>query len=56
VLLRDEYRRLNTVACTRRMDEINGAVKIYPLPHMEVVKDSCRTHAFYAQHASIEPC
>src|ERR1700674_5698114 len=30
---------LNTLACTRGMDEIDGAVKIYPLPHMEIVKD-----------------
>jgi succinate dehydrogenase / fumarate reductase, iron-sulfur subunit len=47
---------LNTLACTRGMDEINGAVKIYPLPHMEIVKDLVPdlTH-FYAQHASIEP-
>ena len=29
----------NTLACTKGMDEINGAVKIYPLPHMPVVKD-----------------
>jgi succinate dehydrogenase / fumarate reductase iron-sulfur subunit len=47
---------VNTLACTRGMDEIKGAVKIYPLPHMEVVKDLVPdlTH-FYAQHASIEP-
>ena len=47
---------VNTLACTRGMDEIQGAVKIYPLPHMEVVKDLVPdlTH-FYAQHASIEP-
>ena len=47
---------INTLACTRGMDEIKGAVKIYPLPHMEVVKDLVPdlTH-FYAQHASIEP-
>jgi ferredoxin len=29
----------NTLACTKGADEINGAVKIYPLPHMPVVKD-----------------
>ena len=47
---------MNTLACTRGMDEINGAIKIYPLPHLEVVKDLVPdlTH-FYAQHASIEP-
>ena len=47
---------LNTLACTKGMDEIDGVVKIYPLPHLEVVKDLVPdlTH-FYAQHASIEP-
>src|ERR1700742_2778745 len=29
----------NTLACTKNMGEINGTVKIYPLPHMSVVKD-----------------
>ena len=29
----------NTLACTKAMDDIKGAVKIYPLPHMPVVKD-----------------
>ena len=46
----------NTLACTKDLSTINGAVKIYPLPHMSVVKDLVPdlTH-FYAQHASIEP-
>ena len=46
----------NTLACTKDMTSISGSVKIYPLPHMEVVKDLVPdlTH-FYAQHASIEP-
>ncbi|HVJ78339.1 MAG TPA: 2Fe-2S iron-sulfur cluster-binding protein, partial [Hyphomicrobium sp.] len=29
----------NTLACLKGIDEISGTVKIYPLPHMEVVKD-----------------
>jgi len=29
----------NTLACTKRIDEIRGDVRIYPLPHLEVVKD-----------------
>src|SRR5918999_5635238 len=29
----------NTLACTKANSDINGAVKIYPLPHMSVVKD-----------------
>ena len=46
----------NTLACTKPIEDIKGDVKIYPLPHMEVVKDLVPdlTHA-YAQYASIEP-
>ncbi len=46
----------NTLACTKGCDEVKGDVKIYPLPHMPVVKDLVpdMTH-FYAQLASIEP-
>ncbi len=46
----------NTLACTRGWSDISGDVKIYPLPHMPVVKDLVpgMTH-FYAQYASIEP-
>jgi succinate dehydrogenase / fumarate reductase iron-sulfur subunit len=47
---------VNTLACTKAMDDIKGDVKIYPLPHMPVVKDLVPdlTH-FYAQYASIKP-
>ncbi|MEM9370140.1 MAG: succinate dehydrogenase iron-sulfur subunit [Pseudomonadota bacterium] len=46
----------NTLACLKAIDDIRGDVKIYPLPHMPVVKDLVPdlTH-FYAQHASIKP-
>ena len=46
----------NTLACTKSIDDIRGAIKIYPLPHMPVIKDLVPdlTH-FYAQYASIEP-
>jgi len=46
----------NTLACTKACDEVSGDVKIYPLPHMDVVKDlvTDMTH-FYAQLASVEP-
>jgi succinate dehydrogenase / fumarate reductase, iron-sulfur subunit len=46
----------NTLACLKSCDDVKGAVKIYPLPHMSVVKDLVpdMTH-FYAQHRSIEP-
>lgn len=47
---------VNTLACTKPIEEISGDIKIYPLPHMKVVKDLVpdMTH-FYAQYASIEP-
>ncbi|MCK9487895.1 MAG: succinate dehydrogenase iron-sulfur subunit [Xanthomonadales bacterium] len=46
----------NTLACTKAIDDIGGEVGVYPLPHMEVVKDLVpdMTH-FYAQYASIQP-
>jgi succinate dehydrogenase / fumarate reductase iron-sulfur subunit len=46
----------NTLACIKPITEINGDIKIYPLPHMNVVKDLIvdMSH-FYAQYASIEP-
>ena len=48
---------VNTLACTRTMAEVPTAtVKIYPLPHMPVVKDLIPDLTnFYAQYASIEP-
>lgn len=47
---------VNTLACTKPIDEIRGAVRIYPLPHMPVVKDLVPdlTQA-YAQLQSVEP-
>ena len=46
----------NTLACTKGADDIKGAVKVYPLPHMQVVKDLVPDlTTFYAQHASIQP-
>jgi succinate dehydrogenase / fumarate reductase iron-sulfur subunit len=47
---------LNTLACTKGMDEIPGAVRVYPLPHMPVIKDLVPDlSTFYEQHRSIEP-
>ena len=46
----------NTLACTKGMSEVSGPIKIYPLPHMMVVKDLVPDlTGFYAQHASIQP-
>jgi len=47
---------VNTLACTAPIEDIRGAVRIYPLPHLPVIKDLVpdMTH-FYAQYASIRP-
>jgi succinate dehydrogenase / fumarate reductase iron-sulfur subunit len=46
----------NTLACTQASSELRGDVKIYPLPHMPVVKDLVPDLTnFYAQYASIKP-
>jgi succinate dehydrogenase / fumarate reductase, iron-sulfur subunit len=47
---------VNTLACTIAIDAARGDVKIYPLPHMPVVKDLVPDLSnFYAQYASIKP-
>ncbi len=47
---------VNTLACTKACDEIHGDVKIYPLPHMPVIKDLVPDLSnFYAQYASVKP-
>ena len=47
---------VNTLACTKPIMEVKGKVRIYPLPHMPVIKDlvSDLTH-FFQQLASVEP-
>ncbi len=46
----------NTLACLKPIDEVQGDVKIYPLPHMPVVKDLVPDlTTIYAQYRSIEP-
>src|SRR5689334_9534627 len=46
----------NTLACLKSIEAVKGPVKIYPLPHMPVVKDLVPDMTkFYAQHRSIEP-
>tara|TARA_B100001093_G_scaffold321907_1_gene307218 strand:+ start:88 stop:864 length:777 start_codon:yes stop_codon:yes gene_type:complete len=46
----------NSLACTKYISDVGGAVKIYPLPHMPVVKDLVPDlSTAYAQLASIEP-
>ena len=46
----------NTLACTKAVDDYKGDLKIYPLPHMPVVKDLVADLTnFYAQYASVKP-
>ena len=47
---------VNTLACTRAIADIRGAIKVYPLPHMRVRKDLVPDLTrFYAQYGSIKP-
>ena len=47
---------VNTLACITAADDIKGDIKIYPLPHMSVVKDLVPDmNNFYAQYASTKP-
>jgi succinate dehydrogenase / fumarate reductase, iron-sulfur subunit len=46
----------NSLACLKPVEEVKGTVKVYPLPHMPVVKDLVPDLTnFYAQYASIKP-
>lgn len=46
----------NTLACIKPIEEISGDAKIYPLPHLQVIKDLIPDMKhFYAQYASIQP-
>jgi succinate dehydrogenase / fumarate reductase iron-sulfur subunit len=46
----------NTLACTRRIADISGPVRVYPLPHLEVIKDLVPDLShFFAQLHLIEP-
>ena len=46
----------NGLACLKGYAEIKGPVKVYPLPHMQVVKDLVADMTnFYAQHRLVEP-
>ena len=47
---------INTLACTKACSEVKGEVRIYPLPHMPVIKDLVPDLTnFYAQYASVKP-
>jgi len=46
----------NTLACTKSIDDIDGDVTVYPLPHMHVIKDLVSDFSqFWAQYESIRP-
>jgi len=46
----------NALACTKSIDEVVGDIKIYPLPHMPVLKDLVTDLTdFYKQYESVKP-
>jgi succinate dehydrogenase / fumarate reductase iron-sulfur subunit len=46
----------NTLACTKAMSDYKGTIKIFPLPHMSVVKDLVADMShFFEQYTSIKP-
>jgi succinate dehydrogenase / fumarate reductase, iron-sulfur subunit len=47
---------VNRLACTTAMQELDGEIRIYPLPHMPVVKDLVPDlTTFYTQYAAVQP-
>ncbi len=47
---------LNCLACTTSMQDLGAKVRIYPLPHMPVLKDLVTDLTnFYAQYAAVKP-
>jgi succinate dehydrogenase/fumarate reductase-like Fe-S protein len=47
---------VNTLACIKAIEDIPGDVKIYPLPHLPVIKDLVPDLSVpYAQYRSINP-
>ena len=47
---------INRLACTTSMQDLSGEVRIYPLPHLSVVKDLVPDLTnFYAQYAAVKP-
>ena len=46
----------NALACTTAIEDVEGDIVIYPLPHQPVIKDLVSDLTqFYAQYASVEP-
>ena len=46
----------NSLVCIKAIEDYEGTIKIFPLPHMDVVKDLVADMTnFFAQYASIKP-
>ncbi len=46
----------NTLACTKPIEDSKKEVKVYPLPHLPVIKDLVPDQShFFAQYAAIKP-
>ncbi len=46
----------NTLVCTKAISDYSQTIKIYPLPHLDVIKDLVADMSnFYAQYQSIKP-
>jgi succinate dehydrogenase / fumarate reductase iron-sulfur subunit len=47
---------VNTLACLKAIDDVKGDLRVYPLPHMAVVKDLVPDLTYiYAQYHSVKP-
>ena len=47
---------VNTLACIKPIKDLNGDIRIFPLPHMDVVKDLVvDLTEFYEGYSSVEP-
>jgi succinate dehydrogenase / fumarate reductase iron-sulfur subunit len=46
----------NTIACTKAISDIKGAVRIYPLPHLPVIKDLVPDMTDFFAPASAASC
>jgi succinate dehydrogenase / fumarate reductase iron-sulfur subunit len=47
---------INRLACTTSLHDLTGDIRIYPLPHLPVIKDLVPDLSnFYAQYASVKP-
>ncbi len=47
---------VNTLACTQPIKDVKHEVKVYPLPHLPVVKDLVPDMStFFGQYASVQP-